>query len=337
MSTDIVGPTNAPNTVTSRPADTRVSFGASDSWFKDCTSAISNDGTRVMAGWLNAVIGQFRSAIRGNGATGTGAAVVTEDNSDGMLLRAMQHLIQRGQTKFAVDSSSTANTVIASLSPAPPEYKAGMVYEVLMAHDCTGPSVANFNALGNKAIVRSPSSQPLAGGEWKAGDLVTLRYDGTNFQGPSAAAAIWSTGGGFNDVATFTASYGSVAIPDAVHTAVNFTSASLGTSGDVSFTSGACKILKAGRYLIVVSGSVQTAGASPYGIAAASVFRNGSLTYLGTGVQTNGASFFQNFVCGAGFMVDLALNDVLLTDAYQVSGAALNLQVGNNLTITRIH
>ena len=69
--TDIVGPANAPNAVTARPADTR-SFGALDSWFKDCTSALSNDGPpnrRTLLGDTQAremaIAGRVQSPQRG--------------------------------------------------------------------------------------------------------------------------------------------------------------------------------------------------------------------------------------------------------------------------------
>src|SRR5688500_17208619 len=124
MSTDILGPADAPNFTTSRPADDRT-IGATDTWMKDCTGPTANDGTKVKAAWLNAVIGLCRSLIRGNGNTGAGLAVVTEDNADDMALRALQHLIQRGQTLYGVDSGS-ANALVVALTPALAEYKAGL-------------------------------------------------------------------------------------------------------------------------------------------------------------------------------------------------------------------
>ena len=69
MALDIVGPANAPNAVTVRPADTRA-FGATDTWTQDCTSSVANDGTKIQAGFINALIGQFRNAIRGNETVG---------------------------------------------------------------------------------------------------------------------------------------------------------------------------------------------------------------------------------------------------------------------------
>lgn len=80
---DILGPANAPNAVTSRPSDTR-SFGATNTWFKDCTDAVTDDGTMIQAAWLNAILAQFRDAFV--------ASAITLDNADDMLTRAIRAL-----------------------------------------------------------------------------------------------------------------------------------------------------------------------------------------------------------------------------------------------------
>jgi hypothetical protein len=184
MSVDILGPTNAPNTVTARPADTRTGFGALDSWFKDCTSALASDGTRVMSGWLNAVTAQFRNSIRGNGTTGAGAAIVSEDNSDGMLLASFKHLIQRGQPSFAIDSG-VANAIVVSTDPVPAEYKAGMRIFVKVAANNSGATTINWNALGLKNVVRRDGAA-LLDSDLAAAGIAELVFDGVNFQAVAA-------------------------------------------------------------------------------------------------------------------------------------------------------
>ncbi|WP_316189390.1 hypothetical protein [Bradyrhizobium sp. SZCCHNS1054] len=194
MSYDLLGPSNAPNAVTARPDDTRSgSVGAADTWFKDCTSAAAGDGTKVLAAWLNGILGQVRNAIRGNGNTATTSQpVVTEnDANDSMLLNAMQHLIQRGQPNYGVDTG-TAGSVVVTLSPAPPEYKAGMHLRVKMAYPPAGPTVINCNGLGFKSIVHS-GGVALSGSEWKAGDVVEMNFDGTNFQIVNSGVTVLAT------------------------------------------------------------------------------------------------------------------------------------------------
>lgn len=183
MSLDLFGPASAAGSVTSRPSENRA-FGTADTFFRDCTSPDLDDGTEFQAAWFNQVLANMRALARGNGVTAASADVVTQDNgSDNLLLQAVQHLVQRGQILFGADTSSTPGTVTVALSPAPPEYKRGMVVHVLMANDCIGASVISLNGLGNKSIVKKPGSQALVGGEWKAGDIVAMQFDGTNWQG----------------------------------------------------------------------------------------------------------------------------------------------------------
>lgn len=82
MPLDLLGPASAPNATTTRPADSRV-FGADDTFFKDCSSPVARDGTKVQAGYLNGLLQQIRRAIRGMG--------IAENNAnDDMLLEAIR-------------------------------------------------------------------------------------------------------------------------------------------------------------------------------------------------------------------------------------------------------
>lgn len=177
--TDIIGPADAPNFTTSRPVDDRT-IGATDTWMKDCSGPTANDGTKVKAAWLNAVIGQFRSLLRGNGNTGAGPSVVAEDNADDMALRAVQHLIQRGQTVYGVDSGA-ADTLTVSLSPPLAEYKAGLRLLVKITTANTGTATLNVNGLGAKTIKRADGFD-LSSGDLKPDQIIGLIYDGTVFR-----------------------------------------------------------------------------------------------------------------------------------------------------------
>jgi hypothetical protein len=180
MALDIVGPANAPNAVTVRPGDTR-SFGVSDTWMKDCTSSVANDGTKVQAGFVNALIGQFRNLIRGNGLTGASAEIVVQNNADdNMALKAVQHLIQRGQPSFASDTG-TANAVVVAMSPAMAEHKLGTTVRVLIAANNTGAATITINALSAKNIKRlgGGALQPF---DLQAASIAELAYDGTQYQ-----------------------------------------------------------------------------------------------------------------------------------------------------------
>jgi hypothetical protein len=179
MSTDILGPASAQNAVTVRPSDTRV-FSAFDSWFKDCTSALLNDGTKLEAAFMNAVLGSMRELIRGNGLTALAAPVVTEDNTDVMLLRAVQHLIQRNQTRYG-DDTGTANTIVIAPTPAAKEYKKGMEMITKVAVTNLGASTLNVSGLGPITIKRMDGGA-LESGDLIAGQVAHFFYDGTFWQ-----------------------------------------------------------------------------------------------------------------------------------------------------------
>lgn len=180
MALDIIGPANAPNATTVRPTDTRT-FGAADTWVKDCSSPSANDGTKVQAGFVNGLLGQLRNLIRGNGQTAGSVDIVTQDNTDdSMALKAIQQLIQRGQMLYA-DDSGTADALVVALSPAAAEYKKGMAFRVKKgnAPNATTAPTINANTLGNATIV-DRRGQPLAPGDLPANAILELECDGTN-------------------------------------------------------------------------------------------------------------------------------------------------------------
>ncbi|WP_316234958.1 MULTISPECIES: hypothetical protein [unclassified Bradyrhizobium] len=176
---DILGPANAANTVTQRPAETRV-FGSNDSWFQDCSSPSANDGTRVMAAWLNGIIAQLRKGVRVNGNLAAGGPVVAEDNSDAMFANAIQYLIQRNQPNYA-DDIGTANNLVVNLSPVPQELKKGQVVVTTVKFTNSGPTVLNLNGSGNAPVVRSDGSA-LAFADILAGSMQAFGWDGSRWQ-----------------------------------------------------------------------------------------------------------------------------------------------------------
>lgn len=183
---DIFGPASAPGAVTARPGDTR-SFGAADTFFKDCSSPDLDDGTEFQAAWFNQILAAARALARGNGQTGGGVDIVTQDNADdAILLKAIQHLLQRNQPRFGVDTG-TVNNMIVSLTPIPAELKKGMTIEVQAANAPSGATVLNLNGLGNKPVVKS-GGIPLSGLEFLAGDIIRMSFDGANWQLPPTPA-----------------------------------------------------------------------------------------------------------------------------------------------------
>ncbi len=125
---------------------------------------------------------QLRALIRGNGQTAGLVDIVPIDNTDdNMALKAVQQLIQRGLMKFGADTGA-ADALVVALAPALAEYKAGLSLKVLVAHDGTGAAATiNVNGLGTKAILRKGGA-PLQPKDLPAGAMVTLDYDGVQFQ-----------------------------------------------------------------------------------------------------------------------------------------------------------
>lgn len=181
MALDIVGPSsNAPNVITTRPADTRV-FGADDTWFKDCTPG-NNDGTKVQAGFLNGMIAQVRKLIRGNGLNASSQNIVPEDNTDDfMMLRAIWHLIQRAQPTYA-DGVGSGNAVTIAPTPACNEYVKGLTFRIKWPADCAAGAVTvAASGLPPVNVVRTNGANPIAGDLVK-NMIVELTYDGSRFQ-----------------------------------------------------------------------------------------------------------------------------------------------------------
>lgn len=186
---DILGPADAVGAVSLRPAETR-SFGANDSWFADCTSDTAEDGTDVAAAFLNGLVAHLRNLYRSNGLLSDGVTPVVSELLAGDIgvLRSVQHLIQRGQTRYALDTGS-ANHVVAALSPAAAEYKEGMVVCVKIAARATGASGLSLNGLPEKPIVRLDGT-PTQDGDLVPGMIGEFEFDGTSFQLNSPSTAV---------------------------------------------------------------------------------------------------------------------------------------------------
>ncbi len=81
---------------------------------------------------------------------------------------------------YAADAGST-DAYAVTLSPVPAAYTTGMVVRFKANTVNTGPATLNVNGLGAKAIVKS-YNLPLVNGDIKANQIVSVIYDGTNFQ-----------------------------------------------------------------------------------------------------------------------------------------------------------
>ena len=186
---DILGPADATNAVTARPAETRTFF-SDDTWFKDCSSPTDDDGTDVQAAYLNGILAAMRAIwrVNGNKLDGVTPLIAELGTDDEGVKKGIQHLIQRGQTNYAVDSGAV-NALVVSFTPSVIEYKTGMRLLIKAANTNTGAAVLNANTLGNKPIVRSDGT-PLFPGDIIGGKIQEYIFDGTSFLMPGATGKL---------------------------------------------------------------------------------------------------------------------------------------------------
>ncbi len=183
--TDLLGPASAANSVTTRPADGRT-FGASDTWAKDATTATSNDGTQWSASCFNGLLAQLRNLIRGRN-------IAVDNTNDSMVLQAVQTMAP----PFAVDTG-TPGALAVNVNQPGFQLVAGTRIWVKAANTIPGPaSIATTLALTNSAgpttsfgtlnITRQDGSGGLNAYDMLANGVYELVYDGVEFQLPQPA------------------------------------------------------------------------------------------------------------------------------------------------------
>ncbi len=87
---------------------------------------------------------------------------------------------QAGSETYAADAGAS-DTYVITLSPAPAAYTAGMVIRFKANTANTGAATLNANSLGAITIKKNYDSD-LADNDIKANQIVSVAYDGTNFQ-----------------------------------------------------------------------------------------------------------------------------------------------------------
>ena len=109
-------------------------------------------------------------------------------NTDGISRDPLgTHEVQTGQQIYAADAGSTDAYVI-SLQPPLMAYITGMVIHFKANTANTGACSLNVNNLGAKSIKKMHDQDP-GDGQIEAGQIVTVVYDGTNFQMQSQLGA----------------------------------------------------------------------------------------------------------------------------------------------------
>lgn len=88
--------------------------------------------------------------------------------------------VQNGSWIYGT-STGSANALVLNPTPVVTGYVAGQCFAVKTTSQNTGAVTLNVSSLGAKSVTRNDGAA-LAPGDLKAGQVVPLRYDGTNFQ-----------------------------------------------------------------------------------------------------------------------------------------------------------
>ncbi|WP_420962842.1 DUF2793 domain-containing protein [Brucella sp. IR073] len=99
---------------------------------------------------------------------------------NGVYIEKIAQDAQSGQWTYAL-AGGTANALMASLAPAPAALVAGMKIDLLISATNTGAVTLDLNGFGAKNVYYNGSNEVRAG-DLQQGAIVTLIYDGANWQ-----------------------------------------------------------------------------------------------------------------------------------------------------------
>lgn len=100
--------------------------------------------------------------------------------------------VQDGGVLWGGTSAGTANAQTISLSPAITAYAAGQRFSFIAGNANTSAATLNVNGVGAKAITKNGTTA-LVGGEIPASAVVTVVYDGTQFQITNVAISVFDS------------------------------------------------------------------------------------------------------------------------------------------------
>src|SRR3990167_1843832 len=123
----------------------------------------------------NSLISPFTADVAAGGfkITGLGAGTARTDT-------ASLATIQDGTGVYVGTVAGTANAITLTPSPAITAYAAGQKFSFIVAATNTGAATVAISGLTAKTIHNGVLA--LVGGELRIGDLVTIQYDGSEFQ-----------------------------------------------------------------------------------------------------------------------------------------------------------
>lgn len=154
--------------------------------FKAANASTGTSTLNVNGLGAKTILKQTNTPLAANDIVAGSIVMVQYDGTSMQLLSgtantyATQRQVQDGFLTYAADTGA-ANAYVITLSPVPPAYAAGQFFTFKAANTNTTASTINVNSLGVKDI-RKNGTTALEAGDILAGKMVTIAYDGTNFQ-----------------------------------------------------------------------------------------------------------------------------------------------------------
>lgn len=106
-------------------------------------------------------------------------------------------LTDTGRVTFAAETGA-ADVYVATMHKTPAAYYEGMTIDFKVSTTNTGASTINVDGLGAKTI-KNANNSGLVAGDMTAGDIVTLKYDGTNFRMTTPARSLFTGNANMGD------------------------------------------------------------------------------------------------------------------------------------------
>lgn len=181
-----------------------------------------NDGRVPTQSENDAMVGDDTSI-----AVGTGNKYVTQTG------------LQKGAEVY-VTSGGSANAYTATYSPAPTALVDGMEFAFKASFANTDTATLNPNGLGAKTIYKN-FNVPLVANDIKSGQIVKVKYDGTNFQmiSPTGNISVKFGGDGSDGALTITSGTTTIDLGSANVFVKNYSSISITGTGKLAFSNPA--------------------------------------------------------------------------------------------------
>lgn len=239
--------------------------------------------------------------------------------------------IQNGSYVYAADAGSSDAYAI-TLSPAPSAYAAGQEFRFKANTANTGAATLNVNSLGAKTI-KKLNDQDLADNDIEVGQIVTVVYDGTNFQMQSQIAN--TPASGLSNTTAKARAYRNTStqsINNASFTKVQLNGETYdpGSNFD-NATNYRFVAPTTGIYMIV--GNVYYNSPTANKRYAASIYVNGSEVAEGM-IQSDNTG---GFAVAVSDMISLTTSDYVELYTYHESGASTTITNGSQYTYMSVH